>query len=120
MRDPHQDGSWGFCPLYAATGLYCPGCGGLRAVNDLTHGDLAGALSSNLLVVLAVPIVVWLWVRWFRRAWQTPQPPGPQPRARTRELVGIDVRLLAGTVLVVATVAFTLLRNTTFGAWLAP
>ena len=29
-------------------GFYCPGCGGLRAVNDLTHGDVGAALSSNL------------------------------------------------------------------------
>ncbi|MFI2707066.1 DUF2752 domain-containing protein, partial [Nocardioides sp. CER28] len=37
LRDPHQRGSWGVCPLSLA-GIYCPGCGGLRAVNDLTHG----------------------------------------------------------------------------------
>ena len=31
--------SWGLCPS-AALGFSCPGCGGLRAVNDLTHGDV--------------------------------------------------------------------------------
>ena len=41
LRDPHVSHSWGVCPLYALTGIYCPGCGGLRGVNDLTDGHLA-------------------------------------------------------------------------------
>ena len=41
LRDPHDSGSWGYCPWKLLTGLDCPGCGALRAVNDLTHGDLA-------------------------------------------------------------------------------
>ena len=48
FRDPHAAGSWGFCPWLRADRLYCPGCGGLRAVNDLTNGDVLGAASSNL------------------------------------------------------------------------
>ena len=43
FRDPHVEGSWGQCPLNLVTGLDCPGCGGLRAVNNLTNFDLAGA-----------------------------------------------------------------------------
>ena len=42
FRDPHVQGSWGFCPS-AAMGFYCPGCGGLRAVNDLTNGEVGAA-----------------------------------------------------------------------------
>ena len=41
-------------PILAITGRPCPGCGGLRAVNDLTNGDVAGALSSNLMAVALV------------------------------------------------------------------
>ena len=59
VRDPHQHGSWGLCPS-AAMGIYCPGCGGLRAVNDLTHGDVGAALSSNILVTLMIPVGVVL------------------------------------------------------------
>ncbi len=55
FRDPHEAGSWGYCPFSALTGLYCPGCGGLRAVNDLTNGDVLGAASSNLVFVAAGP-----------------------------------------------------------------
>src|SRR5918994_5670912 len=69
FRDPHVSGSWAICPFYALTGLYCPGCGGLRAVNDLTNADLIGAASSNLVFVALVPLIVLWWVRWTGRAW---------------------------------------------------
>ena len=44
------------------TGAWCPGCGSLRAVNDLTHGDVLAAASSNLVLVLALPVLALLWV----------------------------------------------------------
>jgi hypothetical protein len=69
LRDPHVTHSWGFCPLYALTGVYCPGCGGLRGVNDLTDGHVGAAASSNLLLVLAIPVVVFLLARWIRATW---------------------------------------------------
>lgn len=47
FRDPHSAGSYGVCPMYALTGLWCPACGGLRAVNDLTNLDIGAAVSSN-------------------------------------------------------------------------
>ncbi|MEW5722540.1 MAG: DUF2752 domain-containing protein, partial [Thermodesulfobacteriota bacterium] len=28
------------CPFHALTGLYCPGCGTLRGLNQLLHGHL--------------------------------------------------------------------------------
>ncbi len=108
LRDPHQDGSWGFCPS-AALGFYCPGCGGLRAVNDLTHGDVGAALSSNILATLVIPVVslgllVWTVDRW---------------RGRTRELNA--ARITTATVLFcVVAVAFAIVRNMSFGAWMAP
>ena len=70
FRDPHQSGSYLFCPWLLLTGTYCPGCGGLRAVNDLTRGDLTSALSSNVLFVGSIPLVVLLWARWLRDRWR--------------------------------------------------
>ena len=64
LRDPHVSHSWGVCPLYALTGIYCPGCGGLRGVNDLTDGHLGAAASSNLLLVVAIPFAVLVLARW--------------------------------------------------------
>ncbi|HNM98256.1 MAG TPA: DUF2752 domain-containing protein [Marmoricola sp.] len=69
FRDPHVSGSWGYCPWLLLTGTTCPGCGALRAVNDLTNFDLYSAASSNLLFVLAVPVIVGAWLVAVRRAW---------------------------------------------------
>src|SRR5918997_4102351 len=63
LRDPHEKGSWGFCPS-AALGFYCPGCGGLRAVNDLTNGELVAAASSNLVLVVLMPFAVLALAVW--------------------------------------------------------
>ena len=112
LRDPHDGGSWGTCPWLALTGRYCPGCGGLRAVNDLTRGDLAGAVSSNLLLVLAVPFALWMWLSWTGRAWTGQDRPAP---ARTRARTVVLVAAVA-----VAVAAFTVLRNLPAGSWLAP
>ena len=70
VRDPHVSHSWGLCPLYALTGVYCPGCGGLRGVNDLSDGHVGAAASSNLLMVVAIPFVVFLLARWTWASWQ--------------------------------------------------
>ena len=104
FRDPHESGSWGYCPS-AALGFWCPGCGGLRAVNDLTRGDVAAAASSNLLLVLLLPVAVVGLLVWTSDRWRG---------TRTR------VPPAATWALVVAAGVFTLLRNTPAGTWLAP
>lgn len=108
VRDPHQSGSYGYCPWLLLTGTYCPGCGGLRAVHDLTDGDVGAALSSNLLVVVLIPVAVLAWAVWARARWRgrpLRAPAGAKP---------------AAWVLAAVVVAFTVLRNLGAGAWLAP
>jgi hypothetical protein len=107
-RDPHQHGSWGLCPS-AMMGIYCPGCGGLRAVNDLTHGDVGAALSSNILVTLLIPVGVVLLAIWAVDRW----------RGHTRRVPWQWLRPLV-VAMVAVLVAFTVARNTGAGAWLAP
>jgi hypothetical protein len=107
LRDPHASGSWGYCPI-SLLGFYCPGCGGLRAVNDLTHGDLAGAVSSNALLIFAMPVAVFLLTRWVVDAW----------RGRQRGLPTLSSWPGLSVVIVLITV-FTLVRNLP-GSWLAP
>jgi hypothetical protein len=109
LRDPHESGSWGFCPWLVLTGTSCPGCGGLRAVNDLTRGDLGAAASSNLLFVGALPLLLFGWGRWFSDRWND----------RRRHANNRTVRIYAGLALVV-TIVFWVVRNLEFGAWLAP
>ncbi|QIK68551.1 DUF2752 domain-containing protein [Nocardioides sp. HDW12B] len=109
LRDPHDQGSWGFCPWLLSTGTACPGCGGLRAINDLTHGDVAAAASSNLLVVSALPIVAALWARSLVQTWRDRRRPLPAPLVAVASGIGL-----------VAMVVFWVARNTSAGSWLAP
>ena len=108
VRDPHSSGSWGYCPS-ALLGLYCPGCGGLRAVNDLTDGRFGAAASSNLLFIIVLPVLVFLLGRWAVERW-TGKVRQPDPRRLQLFLVSLGV----------AAVAFTVLRNLPAGSWLAP
>ena len=41
------------CLFHEWTGLYCPGCGGTRALYALLHGDLKTSLHDNLLLIPA-------------------------------------------------------------------
>ena len=47
------------CPLYSATGLACPGCGGTRGMHALLNGDVLTALDYNLMLVFFVPLIVY-------------------------------------------------------------
>ncbi|PFG19759.1 DUF2752 domain-containing protein [Serinibacter salmoneus] len=59
-------------------GLVCPGCGGLRAVDSLLHGDLATAWAYNPLVVVGLVAVAAAVIRWAldaragREPWEPP------------------------------------------------
>jgi hypothetical protein len=52
------------CPLKALTDIDCPGCGGLRATNALLHGDIVGAADHNLLALILLPVMAFLFLRW--------------------------------------------------------
>lgn len=99
LVDPHVPGRYPTCPWHAVTGLWCPGCGGLRAAHDLAHGQLAPAVGENALAVLLLPVLVVGLVTG-------------RDRPRRRRLL-----LLVGAALAVA---FTVLRNLPAGSALAP
>ncbi len=46
------------CPLLSLTGIYCPGCGSLRALHYLLHGDCGEAIRYNVLAMLAIPFLI--------------------------------------------------------------
>ena len=99
------------CPLHATTGLWCPFCGGLRSVAALSHGDLAGAASFNVVVLALVPVVTLWWILGVRAAWTAR--PHPWPLLTNRRW------LVLGFVLLV----FAVWRNVPevpLGAYLAP
>jgi hypothetical protein len=51
------------CPFYAVTHLLCPGCGGTRALHEMLHLNLSGALHYNALVAVLAPLVL-MWFAW--------------------------------------------------------
>lgn len=101
--DPNTPGHYPMCPLKALTGYDCPGCGLLRATHDLAHGNVAGALDHNVLVVVLAPLAVVLWVRWVMRAWRGVTPQVTMAQFRRRNAI-----LLAGLV---AVLVFGVVRN---------
>ncbi|MFI6940966.1 DUF2752 domain-containing protein [Streptomyces sp. NPDC050418] len=105
--DPNEAGHYPTCPLLAATGLYCPGCGGLRCVHALVHGDVTGALGANVMAVIAFAIAASVFVLWVRRAWNG----GP---------TGFTVRSSYAWAFGALLAVFTVVRNLPFGAFLHP
>lgn len=47
------------CPLRYLTGWYCPGCGSLRAMHQLLHGNLREAWAMNPLAVILLPFLTY-------------------------------------------------------------
>ena len=66
--DPNEPGHYPTCPFLAVTGWFCPGCGSLRALHALAHGDLSAALARNPLMVLTVPALTVWWATWLVRS----------------------------------------------------
>lgn len=106
--DPNVPGHYPDCPFLAATGWWCPGCGGLRCVHALTHGDLSGALHDNAVAVLLFAVLGVLWARWLWAALRAL--PGPRLALGARRWVLVGLLVLV----------FTVVRNLPVGAGLAP
>ncbi len=95
------------CALYVTTGLQCPGCGGLRAMHQLLHGNLRQALSLNPVAVLALPFAAFYSVRLMLSHWQGGTITLP---FRNQPYVWA---VLGGLV-----AGFTIARNLPIGRWL--
>lgn len=90
LADPYREGFFPSCIFLAASGHWCPGCGGLRAVHELARGDLGAAMGMNPLVVLMiVPLGVALMATWLRVAWRG----GTAPRIPMSLAIGVPVIL---------------------------
>jgi hypothetical protein len=106
--DPNQQGHYPTCPFFFLTGLYCPGCGTLRAMHALGHADVVTALGLNPLAVAVVPFLVFRWGRWTLRSWQ-----GRPPRTSLAHPAYI-------WALFIVVITFGVMRNLPFGHFLAP
>lgn len=59
------NGPFPVCPTKALLGLDCPGCGSLRMLYCLMHGDLLAAARFNALGLAAVVLLVWAYAVWI-------------------------------------------------------
>ena len=50
------------CPLYATTGLYCPGCGSQRAAHSFLNGDVISGFKYNWLIALLFIILCYMLI----------------------------------------------------------
>ncbi|HET9691545.1 MAG TPA: DUF2752 domain-containing protein [Acidimicrobiales bacterium] len=62
------------CPLHAATGLWCPFCGGTRAVAALARADPGAALRLDAAALPLLLVAVAAWCGWLasRAGWWRP------------------------------------------------
>lgn len=108
VSDPNQPGHFPTCPSLALFGVYCPGCGTLRALHALVHWRPVEAFWLNPALALALPYLAWSWLAWVLRVLEV------RPR-----------RLLAPPwvlwTLLAALLAYWVLRNVpALAPWLAP
>jgi Protein of unknown function (DUF2752) len=52
------------CPTKALFGIDCPGCGSMRMLYSLMHGDLLAAARFNALGLVALGLLVWAYLSW--------------------------------------------------------
>ena len=97
--DPARCAIYPVCPWHSLTGWDCPGCGTLRAIHQLTHGNLAAAWRLNPLAMALLPAGCWLALREL--VWQ----------AAGKKWPGLVTRPVFGWALAVITVVFGIVRN---------
>ena len=47
------------CPFHTVFGIYCPGCGSIRAMRDLLHGSIGQAWHNNALLFISPLCIVF-------------------------------------------------------------
>lgn len=103
--------AWGrgiYCPIWLATGLYCPGCGVSRMCLRLLRLDLAGAFHANPLLLVTLPLFLALGAVHVGR--YVKKGPGATPKWEERIWL-----VMAGVFLI-----YGVLRNLPALACLAP
>lgn len=95
------------CPTKLLVGLDCPGCGGLRMVYSLLHGDLAAAARFNALALVGLVWLVWAYAAWV------------YGRLAGRRVWSWQHHRWAAPVVLLLVLAWSVLRNLPFGPFLA-
>lgn len=97
-------------PFRALTGLYCPGCGTLRALHHLLHGHIITAFGLNPLMMLALPYLIYSYISYSA------------PVILEREIPQIFIKANWIWLILKVILAYWVLRNIPFApfSWLAP
>jgi hypothetical protein len=65
LIDPETAAYIPVCPCRLLTGLYCPGCGSLRAIHAITRLRFDRAFAYNSLFVVLSPLLLWYFANQF-------------------------------------------------------
>lgn len=97
-------------PFRVLTGLYCPGCGTLRAVHQLLHGHFLAAADLNPLMILFLPYLLYAFVEYTAPVLFEQKVPRLFIKA---EWIWLGLKII---------LAYWVLRNLPFApfSWLAP
>lgn len=99
LRDPNSAGHYPTCPSITLFGVHCPGCGALRGLHALAHGDVLGMIARNALVPIGMVLLAWAWLAWTDRRLGQGRVPDLRP----------PVPVLYGAAAIVS--SFAVLRN---------
>lgn len=110
LFDPEKHDFYPRCPFHTLSGLYCPGCGSLRAMHHLLHRDFITAIGFNALTVVALAIFAGVFVYKFLR------------RSSAGRLPSFYIRAPWDWLLLGTTTVFWIIRNIPVAplSWLAP
>jgi hypothetical protein len=95
------------CPTKALLGIDCPGCGSLRMLYSLMHGNLLAAARFNALGLVAVGLLVWAYVAWT------------YGRVVGRRITGWQQHRWSAVVALLLVVAWFVVRNIPFAPFTA-
>lgn len=88
------------CIFHKLTGLYCPGCGGTRALYWLLKGDVTRSLHYHSIVLYGAVLYVWYMIS-----------NSIQYASRGRIRIGMKYRPVYGKIAVVLLVVNTIWKN---------
>lgn len=100
--EPGKSGYFPGCLFRSLTGFTCPGCGSTRALHEILHGEFVTAFTLNPLLLLAIPFLVFVFLRYSVTVLR-----GRAPRPIT-----VPVPFVYAIALVV--LSFWVFRNTPF------
>jgi len=93
---PHEISAIPECPSMSLAGVYCPGCGSLRATHHLVNGRVGSSLAQNPITLLVgVPMVGLAGLMLLCWCMERPPPGWVRSRRLAWGLIGVGALLIA-------------------------